>query len=382
MPSPADPGRDLSPVFRQMRFDERPLLVFWETTKACALNCRHCRATAVPSALPGELTTVEGRHLLEQVAGFGRPSPILVMTGGDCLARPDLLELAACARDLGLVVALSPSVTPRLRPDTMRPYYEMGVRSVSVSLDGASPRVHDGIRGVPGHHQQTMAAIGWLRDLGFKVQVNTTVMRQNADELADVAALLLHQGVAIWEVFFLVGVGRGAAVSALPAAENEDVCNFLYDASHHRLVVRTVEAPFFRRVVQARRDAGERVPEPITPLGRQLRSRLLEVVGPPEVRPRAQGLGTRDGMGILFVGHAGSVLPSGFLPLSLGNVRQTPLASIYRNHPVLQAIRRGDFHGRCGSCSHRHICGGSRARAYASDGDPLGEDPGCVYRPS
>ncbi|MHB1575197.1 MAG: TIGR04053 family radical SAM/SPASM domain-containing protein [Candidatus Dormibacteria bacterium] len=372
----------MSAVRTQLRFDKRPLLVFWETTKACALKCQHCRATAVPSALPGELTTVEGRHLLEQVAGFGRPSPILVMTGGDCLARPDLLELTAYARELGLVVALSPSVSPRLRPDTMLPYYEMGVRSVSVSLDGASPLVHDGIRGVPGHHQQTLSAIGWLRDLGFKVQVNTTVMRQNADELADVAALLLRHGVSIWEVFFLVGVGRGTAVSALPAAENEDVCHFLYDASHHRFVVRTVEAPFFRRVVQARRDAGQSVPEPITPLGRHLGSRLLEVVGPPEVRPRAQGFGTRDGMGVLFVGHDGSVLPSGFLPLPLGNVRQTPLAAIYRNHPVLRAIRRADFHGRCGSCSHRHICGGSRARAYAGNGDPLGEDPGCAYQPA
>lgn len=366
----------------RVRFDQRPMLVFWETTKACALSCRHCRATAVPDALPGELTTKEARLLLEQVAAFGRPSPILVMTGGDCLARPDLPDLTAYARDLGLIVALSPSVTPRLRPDTMRAYKELGVRSVSISLDGASPAVHDRIRGIPGHHELTMSAIRWLADMGFKVQVNTTVMRQNAHELADVAALLAESGVVIWEVFFLVGVGRGARLSALSAAENEDVCNFLYDASRHRLLVRTVEAPFFRRVLTARRADEESQPEPLTELGRQLSARLRHLLGPAQGRSLAQAAGTRDGMGVVFVGHDGAVLPSGFLPMPLGNVKETELAVIYRRHPLLRAIRRAEFHGRCGSCAHRQLCGGSRARAYAHLLDPLGEDPGCVHRPS
>jgi radical SAM protein len=377
MPDAVAP-HDLRPRSRP-DFEWQPILVFWETTKACALKCHHCRATAVPDALPGQLSHEEARLFLDQVAAFGRPSPILVMTGGDCLARPDLLELTAYARGLGLIVALSPSVSARLRPEAMLPYHELGVRSVSLSLDGASPRLHDGIRGIAGHQRETLEAIGWLQEMGFKVQINSTVMRQNAGELADLAALLRQRQVPIWEVFFLVGVGRGAALSALPAAENEDVCNFLYDASQHGFLVRTVEAPFFRRVVQARRDAGSSSPEPMTELGRHLRARLLEVVGPPAARSLAQGIGTRDGMGVVFVGHDGSVQPSGFMPLCLGNVKQTPLPTIYRHHPLLRAIRRAEFHGRCGSCDHRQLCGGSRARAYSSSGDPLGEDPGCIY---
>jgi radical SAM protein len=363
------------------RFEERPVLVFWETTRACALSCRHCRATAQQDAAPGELSTELAHRLLEEVAGFGPPRPILVLTGGDCLARPDILELVSAARALGLVVALSPSVTLRLNPEVMGRMHALGVRSVSISLDGAAASTHDRIRGVPGHQAQTLEALSWLRGMGFKVQVNTTVMRSNATELADLAALLHRLGIPVWEVFFLVEVGRGRSLTSLEPAENAAVCQFLYSASQYGFLVRTVEAPFFRRVVAERlaENASEqfaRVPE-AGGLEELLAGRLLRLLGPPLRRPMAQGIATRDGMGVIFVGHDGAVRPSGFLPLALGNVKHQSLREIYRENPLLRSIRRANFHGRCGCCSYRHVCGGSRARAYAGNGDPLGEDPGC-----
>jgi MoaA/NifB/PqqE/SkfB family radical SAM enzyme len=232
------------------------MLVFWEVTRSCQLACQHCRASATPAALPGELDHEEGRALIDQVAGFGRPFPILIFTGGDCLLRPDVFELVDYAAGLGIPVAMSPSVTPMLTPSAIASMVERGVKAVSLSLDGATATTHDGIRGIPGHFGDTIPAIRALVEAGLTVQINTTVMRANVDELASVAQIVAETGAHIWEVFFLVHVGRGEATGAISADEHEQVCHLLYDASHYGFIVRTVEAPFFRRVVVQRREGG------------------------------------------------------------------------------------------------------------------------------
>jgi len=355
------------------------MLVFWEVTRACELSCQHCRASATAQALPGELSTPEGLDLIDQVAAFGRPYPILVLTGGDCLLRADLFELVEHANGLGVPVALSPSVTPSLTPQMIDRIVASGVKAVSISLDGALPATHDGVRGIPGHFEDTLGAISALSTAGLTVQVNTTVMRANVDELADVADLIARAGAHIWEVFFLVQVGRGVATDAVTPGEHEDICHFLYDASQHGFIVRTVEAPFFRRVV-VRREAGD--PASDGRLYQMLSGRLKELMGPGAGRPRAQTAATRDGKGILFVAHDGEVNPAGFLPLPLGNVRDGSIATTYRDHVLLRRIRAADFTGRCGYCEYADLCGGSRARAFAATGDPLGEDPACPYQPA
>lgn len=360
-------------------FGERPMLVFWETTRACLLACRHCRANATISAVPGELSTAEARALIDQVAGFGRPYPIFVLTGGDCLLRPDLFELVGYATSLGIPVCLSPSVTPLLDPGMIERIALSGVRAVSISLDGARPQTHDDIRGIAGHSEATAAAIARFADAGVTVQVNTTVMKRNVTEMPEIAALLARAGADIWEVFFLVQVGRGTAAEPLSPAGHEDVCHFLYDASAYGFIVRTVEAPFFRRVVQARR-ACELAPS--SPLYRQLSAQLSSLLGAATGRPSAHTAPTRDGKGIVFVAHDGQVYPAGFLPLSLGSIRTKPLASIYRDDPLLRSIRAARFTGSCGICEYADLCGGSRARAYAATGDPLGPDPACPYEPA
>lgn len=357
-----------------VNFDQRPMLVFWETTRACLIACRHCRASATTEAPLGELSHAEGRALIDQVAGFGRPHPILVLTGGDCLMRPDLFDLVDYATALGVPVALSPSVTPLLG-DMVDQIAASGVKAVSVSLDGAIPATHDGIRGIGGHFHATVAAMRDLVASGVTVQINTTVMRANALELADVARLIAETGCHIWEVFFLVHVGRGVATDAISPGEHESVCHFLYDASGYEFVVRTVEAPFFRWVVTERRAGGS---PPETPLYGLLARRLEVMLGPPTRPPSAHTSPTRDGKGILFVAHDGEVHPAGFLPLGLGNIRDRSLTDIYRNDPLLVDIRAARFTGRCGQCAYADICGGSRARAYAVSGDPLGDDPACV----
>ena len=333
-------------------FDRRPILVFWETTRACLLACRHCRAAAIAEPLPGELTTAEGLTFIDSLAGFGSPSPVLVLTGGDVLMRADVLELVRHARARRVPVAVSPSVTPRLDVATLQALRDAGVKAASISLDGASAKTHEGLRGIRGHFPQTLDAIRLLKRLGFTVQVNTVVRPEVVDELPRLAELLVETGASVWEVFFLIRTGRGSALPELTPTQNEEVCRFLVDvAARTGLVVRTVEAPFFRRVVAEHPD-------------------------PPRT---AQTKGTRDGKGIVFVAHDGEVYPSGFLPLSVGNVRERSIVELYRDSPLLRDIRAARFAGRCGACSYADLCGGSRARAYASSGDPLGEDPACAH---
>ena len=371
-----------------VNFSERPMLVFWESTRACLLACKHCRAEAVARPAPGELSPDEGLRLIESLTEFGRPYPVLILTGGDVLMRTDAFDLIARARERGIPVGVAPSVTPRLTDDAMRRLAALGVNMVSISLDGATAATHERIRGVPGHYDSTVRAIRRLVDAGLNVQVNSVVMRENVAELPALAELLQEVHAHVWEVFFLIPVGRGQAVAALTAQGCEEVCHFLYDASSYDFIVRTVEAPFFRRVVQWRKAHGPSPSEPPARVAEQfglgtlytaLREELNTRVGPARGTPRAQCSGTRDGQGIIFISQNGTVYPAGFLPIPLGNVRERDLIAIYRDHPLLNDIRATHFSGRCGRCGYRSVCGGSRSRAFALTGDPLGEDPACAF---
>ena len=376
-----------SRAHRATSFDRVPRLVFWETTKACPLACVHCRAVTQREPAPDELTTEEGKAIIDELASAGRPAPVLILTGGDCLQRPDLGVLAAYAQASGVPVAISPSVSPSLNAATVSMLYANGVRTASLSLDGAVAETHEQVRQIPGHFGETISAIGLLKEHGLAVQINTAVMAQNVRELADLAALLVRHGVRTWEVFFLIGVGRGHDIAEIENDEYEDVCHFLVDAAQYGMTVRTVEAPFFRRVRDWRSKRTDASADPgiefgLGPLYGELRARLRELMGEPTSPVLAPTASTRDGKGIVFVAHDGQVYPAGFMPLPLGSVRDTGVLGIYRDDPVLKAIRNAEFPGRCGRCEYSDECGGSRARAYAATGDPLADDPACRYLPS
>ncbi len=376
---------------RNINYHERPILAFWETTRACLLSCAHCRAEAMAEPLPGELSNEEGKQFIQSLLEFGKPYPVLILTGGDVLMRKDAMELVAYAKSLEIPVAMSPSVTPNLTLERMQEMKALGIRMVSISLDGAVAATHEMIRGIPGHFEQTLQTLRQLVDLGFHVQVNTAVMRDNANELAAIAEILKTIGVETWEVFFLVHVGRGQNSHELSPSECEDVVHFLYDASAYDLVVRTVEGPFFRRIIKWReRDQLNTQVNPeqvashyqLGSLYRELATDLVHRLGDATAAPKAQTSQTRDGKGIVFVSYDGTVYPAGFLPLSLGNIREQNIATIYRSQPVMKQIRNAEFTGRCALCDYKDLCGGSRARAFAHSGDPLAEDPACAYVPT
>ncbi len=357
-------------------FARAPILVFWETTRACGLSCLHCRASAISEPLPGELTSEEGHGVIDQVAEFGMPLPLIVFTGGDPLRRPDLFELLAHSRDRGIRTAVSPAVTELLTADCLRRLRDAGVMSISLSLDGAVAATHDGIRRAMGTYDRTVEAVRTALDLGLKLQINTAVMRPNVEELPRIFHHLRSWGVPTWEVFFLVRVGRATHELDLRPDEYESVANFLYDASRYGLVVRTVEAPFVRRVLHQR----DGFPCWNAPLYRGLSSELVAREGPPTGPSTLGRRGTLDGDGIIFVSHDGTVQPGGLLPVPLGNIRTDSLPALYRTHELLRRIRARNLSGPCGTtCPDRTVCGGSRARAYAHSSDPLASDPACLW---
>jgi AdoMet-dependent heme synthase len=360
-------------------FQKKPILVFWETTRSCQLSCIHCRASAITDPLPGELSHDEGLALIDQVTSFGKPYPTVILTGGDPLMRKDLFSVMSHASELGVNFAASPAVSNLLTLETILNIKQAGTSSISVSLDGTKSETHDSIRRIDGTFERTMSVIRMARDVGLPLQVNTTVMKRNLHELPMIFHLIKSLGVKVWEVFFLIRTGRGVDEYDLTPQEYESVCNFLYDASHYGVIIRCVEAPFIRRVVKGRMAGTNSSQDEIY---KELRTRLLELEGGHGQNPSTLGLrGTLDGDGIIFVGYDGTIHPGGLVPVGIGNVRGDELVDVYRNNEILKIIRARRFSGPCGICDFKEICGGSRARAYAFNGDPLSSDPACVYVP-
>jgi AdoMet-dependent heme synthase len=380
------PGRTAIRKVRQ-DVDQRPFLVIWEATRACQLVCQHCRADSQNHPHPMQLTTAEGRRLLEDIASFGAPSPMVVISGGDPFEREDLNELIAHGKQLGLSMALAPSVTPKATRERFAAAAAAGAKAVSISLDGASAETHDGFRGIEGVFDATIPVCRDIVDLGMRLQINTTITAGNVDELPDIMRQLLDLDAFLWSVFLLVPTGRGEALNALPPEEVEDLLHWLVDVSHH-LAVKTTEAPHFRRVILQRLRTGAADPVSTFGLGgtyRRLRGALDQLRHEralPTRVPRPP-LDINAGRGFVFIDHVGAVHPSGFLPIPGGSLRGSSLPEIYRDAPLFRQLRDASLlGGRCGQCEYRNVCGGSRSRAYALTGDPLAEEPYCVYQPA
>lgn len=376
-----------APVVRELHHDagERPFIVIWEVTRACGLVCRHCRADAQKVGHPDQLTTAQGKQLLTELASFGVPRPLVVLTGGDPFEREDLVELTAFGTSLGLSMSLSPSVTPKLTRERVAALKAAGGKAMSVSLDGAVAATHDAFRGFEGTFDKTVAAAHMIVEEGFRLQVNTTVTRGNVRELPALLADVLGMGAHMWYVFFLVPTGRGAELQALSPQDKEDVLHWLHDVSD-RIAIKTTEAPQYRRVA-LQRDAAKADGVTIErgELHAWLTAETTRLLGATPERPRRPRppMAVNSGSGFAFVDHLGDVYPSGFLPFVCGNVKQTPFPTIYREAEMLQALRRPrEFHGKCGACEFNDVCGGSRSHAYAVTGDPLGSDPTCEYVPA
>jgi len=348
-------------------FDHSPLLVFYEVTRACDLVCFHCRACAQAVPDPNELTTDEAKRLIDQLTRFPMP-PMLVLTGGDPLKRRDIDELIRYAVASGLETAITLSATPLVTEEAIRRLRAVGIARMAISLDGADASTHDRMRGVVGSFDHSLRILAAARSEGILLQVNTTLTPANIDQIDAMADLMARERIALWSVSFIVPVGRATSDLRLPAERSEWAFAQLWSQQQRQpYTIKTTEAPHYRRFVLQQRRGVRGVDS-----------------APGRARiPRGVLLGVNDGKGIMFISHTGLIHPSGFLPLVCGMFPFNNPVEVYQGSPVFRHLRDADrLRGKCAACEFRHVCGGSRARAFTVTGDLFEAEPDCVYMPS
>lgn len=357
-------------------FDSAPFIAIWETTQACDLACQHCRANAQPLRDAGELTTAEAKALMDRLREFG---PIVfVFSGGDCFKRPDIVELVEYGAKLGLRMGITPATTSLATKELLQQLKDVGLTRLAISLDGSNAAIHDEFRQVKGSFEHGLRILREAQEVGLTTQVNTVIRKANIADMAPMTELMTTLGVVFWEVFFLVPMGRAKADDVASPEEFEAVFHQLYDLSKVApFDIKATAAPQYSRVVmqrkrdEVRQGSDEDVREVMT---RGMHYSQSDGIG------RARNV--NDGDGFVFISHTGDIMPSGFLPVKAGNIRDTDIIEIYRNAPVFRELRdRSLLKGKCGVCGYKASCGGSRARAYAVTGDYLAAEPFCAHEP-
>ena len=354
-----------------MKTDVPPLrLLFWEATAGCNLECVHCRRLDVSHELmKTDLSREQACRMIDDLAGFARC--ILVFSGGEPLMRPDLFELGARARRAGLLIALASNGT-MIDKAVARRIADTGFHRVSISLDGADADTHDGFRRLPGSFQQALDGLRNLRELGVSTQVNCTIARHNAHQLAPVLELAESVGADAMHYFLLVPVGCGEQIADDQMLDARQVERRLLEI--HRLdestqlQVKATCAPHYYRIIR-----------------QEAKTRSKPVPKRQEHAHAAMGAVTKGclaGTAVCFVSHQGDVFPCGYLPVSAGNVTKQSLADIWATSDVFARLRDPDrLTGKCGCCEFKRVCGGCRARAFYQYGDFLAEEPFCEYTP-
>ena len=383
-------------------------LLFWETTAGCNLECIHCRRLDVSKELmKSDLTTIEAFQFVRHLAEFAKP--ILVLSGGEPLFRPDIFQIATCARDCGLPVALATNGT--LIDERMaHSIVDSGIRRVAISIDGADEMTHDNFRRQAGSLTAALRGFRNLHRLGMSMQINCTITKHNVHQIEQLYSMARELGADALHLFMLVPVGCGVQIAQsnmLPAEEYERVLNWMYDKTKlGELHLKATCAPHYFRVMRQRiaderrqrmeggprtedrgpktKDGGQRI-QGARPSGRDDAGHPSSAVGHPSSshgNMAAMTKGCLAGDAICFVSHTGEVFPCGYLPVSAGNVRRQSMRDIWSDSEVFARLRDVDqLEGKCGLCEFKRICLGCRARAFHATGDYMAEEPFCVYEP-
>ncbi len=339
-------------------------LVSWETTRNCNLSCMHCRASATNGPHSGELDTRASFLLLDQIAEVGKP--IVILTGGEPLLRPDIFDIAQYGTNKGLRMVMAPNGT-LIKEKSAKQMVDSGIQRISVSLDGATRESHDKFRGVEGAFEGALRGIELAIDAGIEFQINTTITKTNLDEIPKIQELAIKLGAVAHHIFLLVPTGRGKYIvdQEITAAEYERTLNWFYDQSEKTtLQLKATCAPHYYRILRQRaKKDGKSV---------TFKTHGMDAIT----------LGCLGGTGFCFISHRGIVQPCGFLHVNCGDVTQTSFADIWNSSDVFLSLRNFDnLKGKCGICEFRKVCGGCRARAYEATGDFLAEEPLCSYQP-
>ncbi|NVM57568.1 MAG: heme b synthase [Desulfobacterales bacterium] len=339
-------------------------LVAWEVTRNCNLSCIHCRASATKGPYPDELGTEAGFSLLDQISEVGKP--VIILTGGEPLLRPDIFEIARYGTEKGLRMVMAPNGT-LITEANAKEMVAAGIQRISISLDGATRENHDRFRQVQGAFDGALRGIECAKQAGLDFQINTTTTQQNFEELPKIQELAVELGAVAHHIFLLVPTGRGKYIvdQEISAQQYEETLNWFYaQRDKVTLQLKATCAPHYYRILRERaRQEGKSV---------TFQSHGLDAVT----------RGCLGGISFCFISHTGIVQPCGFLDLHCANVMETPFPHIWNESEVFNALRNyNKLKGKCGRCEYRKVCGGCRARAYEATGDYLAEEPLCLYEP-
>jgi len=339
-------------------------LVAWEVTRQCNLSCLHCRASADLGPYDDELTTDEGLKLLAQIREVGQP--VIILTGGEPLLRPDIFELARYGTEMGLRMVMAVNGT-LLNPATALKLKTAGIQRISISLDGATAEGHDHFRQMPGAYAGVLKGVEAAKTAGLEFQINTTITRLNLQEIPQIQELVKQLGAVAHHIFMLVPTGRGRSLmeETISAEDYEQTLTGLIKRKDEfPLPIKATCAPHYYRILRE----------------------LAHQEGK-EITSKTHGLdaltrGCLGGTGFCFISHRGQVQACGYLDIEAGNVRKETFKAIWENSPVFSALRdKSQYQGKCGQCEYFRVCGGCRARAYAATGNYLAEEPLCRYQP-
>jgi len=339
-------------------------MIAWEVTRSCNLNCVHCRAASSLGPYLGELSTEKCLKLIDEIAAVS--SPVIILTGGEPLLRPDIFEIAAYGTNKGLRMVMATNGT-LVTPAVAKKMLESGIKRVSISIDGKDAHSHDAFRQQKGAFDKAIAGINVLKDGGMEFQINTTITTANLDQIKDILELAKDIGAAAHHIFLLVPTGRGKELAgqAITAADYEETLMWFYQESLNcEIQLKATCAPHYFRIMHQNKPKGEK---PVKKPGGHFHESTRGCLG---------------GITFCFISHVGQVQPCGYLELDCGNVKKKSFANIWEKSEVFRNLRDySKYGGKCGRCEFIKVCGGCRARAYEATGNYLAEEPLCLYEP-
>lgn len=335
-----------------------PFLISWNITKRCNLQCAHCYLDAGEIEGRDDLSTAEAKRFVDEIASLNQHA-MLILTGGEPLLRQDFTGIARYASDLGLTVVLGTNGT-LLDDYTVENLIRSGIKGVGISLDSAAPDYHDRFRGADGAWEKTMAGIEAMKRHGLDFQIQLTVTKGNQSDIPQIIDLAHKHGARAVNIFFLVCTGRGQNMTDLKPDEYEKTLRYLVEmerALEGKIMVRARCAPHFLRVARE--------------------------INPDSPVMKGATSGCIAGRGYLRISPEGFVTPCPYMPVENcgANLKDRGLKDIWFDAPLFRSLRAPVYNGRCGECEFNDLCGGCRARALASSGDIMGEDPWCDYKP-
>jgi heme b synthase len=339
-------------------------MIAWEVTRSCNLNCKHCRAASRLGPYPGELSTAQCLRLLDDIASVAKP--VIILTGGEPLLRPDIFDIAAYGSGKGLRMVMATNGT-LIDDATVDKMIDAGIKRVSISIDGPNAASHDDFRAEPGAFDGAMRGVDVMKKAGMEFQINTTITTANLHQIRDIHDMVVKIGAAAHHIFLLVPTGRGKdlAAQAITAADYEETLMWFHERSMTcDIQLKATCAPHYFRIMHQHK---RKSPPPVKKVGGHFHE---------------SNRGCLGGITFCFISHVGQVQPCGYLELDCGNIQRQSFGDIWETSDVFGHLRDdGKYGGKCGRCEFLKVCGGCRARAYEATGDYLAEEPLCLYEP-